>query len=142
MIKQFTKFGLVGVINTVIDFSVLNFLIFIFGLSAGSYNYIVFKMISFMVAVTNSYFMNKYFVFNSKQEKPKYKEFITFLNVSAVGIVINFLIAFLFFWISSRLYNSSGSTLAVANVGAILGSLSVFVWNFFGYKFFVFSSKT
>ena len=55
---QFVKFGIVGGLNAMIDLGVLNLLIVASGIAAGIW-YSVFKSVSFIVAVTNSYFWNK-----------------------------------------------------------------------------------
>src|SRR3989338_5399214 len=59
---QFVKFGIAGGLNSMIDLGTLNFLIYFSGIAGGVW-YSVFKSISFVVAVTNSYFWNKYWVF-------------------------------------------------------------------------------
>lgn len=59
---QAAKFSLVGALNTFVDLGVLNLLIFVTGISAGVF-YSVFKGISFIIAVINSYFWNKFWVF-------------------------------------------------------------------------------
>src|SRR3989344_6644799 len=62
---QFVKFGIVGGLNGMIDLGILNLLIYFSGLAAGFW-YSVFKSASFIAAVTNSYFWNKYWTFKSE----------------------------------------------------------------------------
>ena len=131
---QFSKFVIVGVINTGIDFSILNLLIFLTGQSSGIH-YSMFKTISFSVAVTNSYFMNKYWTFSS-HETAKAGEFTKFILVNLVGLGINVGAA-------SYIVNIIGvpdglSPVLWANIGAISAVVVTLFWNFFGMKTFVF----
>ena len=57
------------------------------GLSAGA-GYSGFKGISFIAAVVNSYFWNKYWVFASTGKNKK-GEFLKFFIISAIGFGIN-----------------------------------------------------
>lgn len=133
-ILQFSKFFTVGIINTSIDFAVLNLFIFATGHSSGVY-YPIFKSISFAVAVTNSYFMNKYWTFKS-QEGAKAGEFAKFIGVNLVGWGINVGTA-------SYVVNVVGapagfSPILWANIGAVSAVIITLFWNFIGMKFFVF----
>ncbi len=135
-ITQFLKFTFVGVVNTAVDLGVFNFLIFIFGAATGAV-YIFFKTISFSCAIINSYIMNKSFVFNSKENAFNKREFSLFLAVSFMGILLNVSVAFLIYTLVF-MYGNSLSYYVTANIGAVSGSVIVLLWNFLGYKFFVF----
>jgi len=131
---QFSKFFIVGIINTSIDFAVLNLLIGITDKTSGVY-YSVFKSISFIVAVTNSYFMNKYWTFSS-HEGAKAGEFAKFITVNLIGWGINVGTA-------SYVVNVLGAPAGIspvvwANIGAVSAVAITLFWNFFGMKFFVF----
>lgn len=131
---QFSKFIIVGVINTAIDFGVLNILIFVTGRSSGIY-YSVFKSISFSIAVINSYFMNKYWTFSS-HDSAKAGEFAKFLIVNLIGLGINVGAA-------SYIVNIIGAPIGIspvlwANLGAISAVIVTLFWNFLGMKFLVF----
>lgn len=136
LIKQISKFVVVGVINTGIDFAILNALMFSTNISSGKWM-IIFNSISFTAAVVNSYFMNKYWTFQQQiaENKPE-KEFFQFIIVSVVGISINDAIVYgtttfipPIFGLSEKLW---------ANVAKIFATLASMTWNFIGYKFFVF----
>ncbi|MCR4330316.1 MAG: GtrA family protein [Patescibacteria group bacterium] len=134
-IFQFLKFGVVGILNTLVDLGVFNLLIFLFGLVHGPL-FAVFKTISFVVAVVNSYFMNKHLVFNT-QGAGKSTEFSLFLIVSIVGLLLNVLVSYAVF-ATGKMLAPEVSFYLFANLGALLGSGIVMLWNFLGYKFFVF----
>ncbi len=135
---QLLSFAIVGAINTAIDFFVLNLLMWITGMASGV-EYSIFKSISFLVAVTNSYFMNKYWTFGN-HEKSTRKELVQFFAVSVIGLFINVGGASLVI----NLYpTSSGLSLPViGNIGALAGTLLGLVWNFIGYKLIVFRKIT
>lgn len=131
---QFAKFGLVGVLNTLIDLGVLNLLIFFSGITSGL-GYSVFKGISFVVAVVNSYFWNKYWTFE-KGGEVKTGEFLQFFIVAGLGFAINVGTASLIVNIIGPQFGLSDKIWA--NIGAIIATLAGMIWNFLGYKFIVF----
>ena len=123
-------------LNTALDFLVLNILVFFFGTGVHGELFIFFKSISFLAAVTNSYFMNKVWVFNH-QEKTSVKEPVLFFVISSMGFLINVGISFVTF----SVFVHYVSSFLAANAGALIGTLVVFVWNFIGYRFFVFKKS-
>jgi putative flippase GtrA len=131
---QVAKFAAVGGLNTLLDLGVLNVLILISGVAAG-YWYPVFKGISFVVANINSYFWNKHWTFGVS-DSANIKEFSQFLIVSIVGFGINVSIASLVVNIIGAPENISLERWA--NIGALSATIISLVWNFIGYKFFVF----
>ena len=132
---QFGKFITIGLSNTAIDFGILNLLIFLTEVERGSL-YSLFKAFSFLVAVTNSYFWNKFWTFESSNTKKTGKEFFQFVTISGIGFGINVIAASLVVnvigpvgEISPRLW---------ANIGAFAAIVITVFWNFLGYKFIVF----
>jgi len=135
---EFIKFICVGLLNTAIDLAVLNALLFIFGsaIHAGHIGIFPFlKSISFLAAVTNSFFLNKYFVF-CKLTPFKIKELFMFLGISTASLVINVGVSSAVFFTLPHFWAVSPSL--AANIGALFGSGTVFLSNFLGYKFIVF----
>ncbi len=131
---QFVKFGIVGGLNAMIDLGVLNLLIYFSGNAVGFW-YSVFKSTSFIAAVMNSYFWNKYWTFKSEGGAAKVEFFKFFLvnlftfalNVGSASILVNFIGAPAGF--SPELW---------ANIGAVSAVfISLFI-NFLGMKFVVF----
>lgn len=132
---QVAKFLITGVLNTLVDLGTLNLLIYVTAISTGTW-YSVFKGVGFVAAVINSFFWNKFWVFERRGMADAGREFSKFVSVSAAGIVINVSIA-------SFLVNVIGAPAGISeklwgNAAAILAGISVFVWNFVGYKLFVF----
>lgn len=126
-----------GLINTGVDFGVLNFLMFLTGITTGV-GYSFFKAFSFAVAVVNSYFLNKRWTFR-KEGKMEKKEFTKFVTISLIAFGINVSVA-------SLLVNFVGpigdiSPYLWANISALAATAFTTLINFFGYKYFVFKDK-
>ena len=83
LIIQLIKFGVVGVIATVIDFAVLMFMKEVMHIDV-----LVASAVSFSVSVIANYILSMLFVFKSK-EKSKAKEFIIFVALSIGGLLLN-----------------------------------------------------
>jgi putative flippase GtrA len=138
LVFQAGKFVIVGIVNTLIDFGVLNLLMYLTNITSGI-GYAAFKGISFLVAVTNSYFMNKFWTFKSTGQERKGKEFLQFFAVSCVGFAINVGVASLVVNVISKSFPGLGfSAKFWANIGALAATFCAMAWNFVGYKFIVF----
>lgn len=140
-LKQFIRFAFIGVLNTGVDFLILNGLIFLFGLEQNDPKYTIFKVISFSAAVINSYLWNKFWVFKENEvNKPSSetpKEAAQFIGVSLVGLAIDISIASLVYHSGSAIFPAVPTALW-ANIGALAGTTIVLITNFLGYKFLVF----
>lgn len=134
--KQIIKFGIVGGINTGIDFLVLNILIYLTGITAGAELFVL-NSISFSIAVINSYFLNKHWTFQDKtQTEQEPIKFSRFLAISVVGVVINGLVIT---GITTSIAPLFGlSAVLWTNVAKLIATGVSLIWNFIGYKFFVF----
>lgn len=137
-IYQFAKFGAVGTLNSFIDFGILNIAIIFTGLSAGM-GYSFFKGISFFAATTNSFIWNKYWTFEARHSLSK-TETAKFYGVAVIGWIINVSTA-------SIVVNLMGAPSYFtseqwANVGALAGVATSFLFDFFGYKFWVFNESS
>jgi putative flippase GtrA len=134
IIFQFAKFGAVGAFNTFFDWGVLNLLMVITGITGGI-GFSVFKGISFLAAAIGAYFWNKYWTFGAT-EKSNTQEVTKFILVSVSGFMINVGLASLivFTWTSSSIVTAA----QIANIAAATATIASLIWNFFGYKLFVF----
>lgn len=83
LIIQLIKFGIVGVIATVIDFGVLMFLKELMHIDV-----LVASAVAFSVSVIANYILSMLFVFKGS-ENGKLKEFIIFVALSIGGLLIN-----------------------------------------------------
>ncbi len=137
LIAQFTRFLSIGAVSAVIDFGSLNILIFLFTTGPNGQYFVPFKSISFVLVITNSYFLNKYWSFKHHHAKPSVKEGGRFLIICCIGFLLNVSIASFVF---HRLDNIIHPALA-ANIASVIATGMVLMWNFSGYKFFVFKPQ-
>ena len=86
---EFSKFAVVGVLNSGVDFGILNLLMLITGLSSGA-AFLAFKSISVTLGVINSYLWNKYWTFNtSNSAADARREFMAFMVVTLIAVGVN-----------------------------------------------------
>ncbi len=140
--KQFLKFALVGVMNTLVDLIVLNTETLLTGVKDGS-GYAVQKGFSFLVAVTFSYVLNKHWTFEDKSQENQARKFSQFLSVSIIGMLINVttatvVVTYLKPVVNPALNLSFLTDQIWVNIGALSGTAIGLIWNFIGYKFWVF----
>ena len=135
---QIAKFVLVGGTNFLVDMGVLNILIFVTGVSQGT-EQSLFKATSFTVAVINSYFWNKFWVFKRTSTETAGKEFLQFFIVSIAGFLINVGVDKVLVDVTGPLGHIPLKTWA--QLAAMISAAVALFWNFAGYKFIVFDTK-
>lgn len=149
IVWQLAKFIVIGGLNTVVDLGVLAFLTFffknyfqisstetIFSLGTAVITfYSIYKGASFIIANINSYYWNKYWTFDVNNKKTT-KEVTQFFIVSIIGFVINILTASYVFGSINAFAGLNSDQWGL--IGAIFGSIAGLVWNFVGYKLWVF----
>lgn len=122
LIEQILKFGVVGIIATVIDFGVLYILSQPLGLdpvlSAG---------ISFCVSLVFNYVASMRYVFTHREDMSRSREFVIFLVLSLIGLAINEAI------MAAGVAVLGNSALAVMGT-KVLATAIVMVWNFVSRK--------
>lgn len=84
LIRQFMKFGVVGIIAFVIDYGLMVALTELAGVE-----YLVSATISFIVSVVFNYFASMRYVFTHKEGLSRRREFVIFVVLSAIGLGIN-----------------------------------------------------
>lgn len=134
VIFQIAKFAAVGAFNTFLDWGVLNLLIAITGIASGI-GFSFFKGISFIIAAISAYFWNKYWTFDSEKKSDK-EEVGRFILISVSGFIINVGLASLIIFLFKTTTFVTPEQLA--NIAAACATLASLVWNFLGYKLFVF----
>jgi putative flippase GtrA len=123
------RFGIVGVVNTAIDFAIL-FTLVSFGLPT-----ILSNFFSTSAALTFSFFANKSFTFKY-QGNNSTKQIVLFLVITTFGLwVIQPLIIIGASWFLGQISNSKYFVLFISKLIAIGASLT---WNYTMYRRFVF----
>ena len=133
---QLAKFGLIGTANFVVDLGIFSLFVWMTGITEGP-AIILFNVISVSIAIINSYIWNKFWSFGerSTDEAKIRKQFFQFVAVSVAGLIINTLVTYT--------VNEVGNVFAIEKttwtvIAKASASVIVLVWNFVGYKFFVF----
>lgn len=87
-VKRFIKFGIVGAFGAVVDFSILNALIFLAGFSSPG-GKILANVISTSVAIISNFVWNRLWTFPESRTRKKRTQLVQFTLVNLVGLVIN-----------------------------------------------------
>ncbi len=122
LIAQFMKFGVVGVIAFIIDFGVMVLLTEVFAVP-----YLISTTIAFTVSVIFNYVASMRYVFVRKDDMSRRREFIIFVLLSVIGLVLNDVFMWLlvdFFFIDYR-------------ISKIITTVLVAIWNFVSRKIFL-----
>ena len=122
LLAQIMKFGIVGVVATVIDFGVMNLLHY--GLHL---NILIANTSGFVVSLVFNYLASMKYVFAHKEGMSRRREFIIFAVLSVIGLALN-----------------DGIVLALnaqlgfeANIAKICATAIVMVYNFMTRKIFL-----
>lgn len=119
LFKQIIKFGIVGTVAFVIDY----LLLYVFVEYLGIY-YLISSALSFTISVIFNYACSMKFVFVSRDDISKESEFVVFIILSIIGLIINQTMM----WImvdKLRIYYMFSK---------ILVTLIVMIWNFISRK--------
>ena len=122
LIAQIMKFGIVGGIAFVIDYGLLAFCTEILHI-----NYLVSATIGFTVSVVFNYVASMRYVFAHKEDMSRRREFVIFVVLSVIGLIINNAVMWAGVEIASVHYL----------VVKILATAIVMVWNFVTRKLFL-----
>lgn len=122
LIEQILKFGVVGIIATVIDFGVLYVLSQPLGMDP-----VISAGISFCVSLVFNYVASMRYVFTHREDMSRSREFVIFLVFSLIGLAINEAI------MAAGVAVLGNSALAVMGT-KVLATAIVMVWNFVSRK--------
>ncbi|MBM6689297.1 GtrA family protein [Collinsella tanakaei] len=122
LLAQIMKFGVVGVIATVIDFGVMIFLTEVFGI-----NPVASATVSFTVSVIFNYLASMRYVFSHREGMSRQREFVIFIILSVIGLAINDALM----WVGTEM------TPVDYRIVKVLATAVVMVWNFVSRKIFL-----
>lgn len=126
--RQFVKFCVVGVLNTAVDFGM--YYVLSRGYLGFHFHYLIANVIAFLVAVTNSFALNKRWTFGSRNEKNAL-QFTKFVSVNLVSLAM--------YEALLALFVEFGGFADIA--GKALGYGLVLMWNFSAYKYWTFRER-
>jgi putative flippase GtrA len=124
VIHEFTKFGIIGLVNTVVDYAIFNALYDIGPLKA--------QVVATIVAATSSYFMNRHWTFRDRARSGLRREYVLFFLFNGIGLAIA--LAVLGFTKYGLGYDSQLAGNVAKTVGLVLGTL----FRFWSYRRWVF----
>lgn len=127
MLGQVVRFGIVGVLNTLVDYGLFNLLVGVFGVPPLAAN-----PISVAGGILNSFLWNKHWTFSAGGSARWRREAVTFVLVSLIGLGLNTG----GLWVLNRLWGSND--LLALNVQKLGASLVSLTWNFVGYRYLTF----
>lgn len=148
-IVQFVKFGVVGVLNTAVDW-IVYYIVAGYIITAVSAKPTA-KAISFLVAVLNSYLWNTIWTFKKeykqstqKSDSAKSAIFVKFVIVSLIGWVVNY---FVFKYVLDNFsFNDLvllGKTVSAQDLYPLIAaSAAAVIWNFFANKLWTYRNHT
>ena len=124
-IKRFFKFGITGVLNTIVDFLIYTACIEIFKLIPE-----ISQIFAYSVATVNSYLINKHWTFRNNKTYKK-SEILKFILVNTVSMTLSTLGIYIF-------YNKLGINEYLAKIPVACITILI---NYFGNKILVFEIK-
>ncbi len=131
--SQKIRFGLVGGVNTLADFAVLNILVGVFGMPLVASN-----ILSTTVAMCVSFTLNKKAVFRGS-EKGGTKQVVSFFAVTLVGIWL-IQTSVLAFAHTMLIQLTPLPDMIAINIAKVIGICVGLVWNYLWYSRYVFKS--
>ncbi|WP_054692342.1 glycosyltransferase [Syntrophomonas palmitatica] len=132
---QLLRFGLTGLINTLMDFGIFNILLFFTG-AASSLAIGLINIVAIGMAAVNSYFLNQCFTFQTKT-KSHFSQGLRFAAATIMGLFINTLVVI---FATHNLHLFPYPNYIVLNLSKILGAILSASWNFLTYRFWVFQT--
>ena len=139
-VRQFIKFGIVGMSSTVINFTVLYVCLHLFRVRQNEsvpLRYLSLT-IAFMVSVVNGYYWNRQWTFQARGEKHQTVEFLQFVTITGVGLAITLLISK---FLVPQFRNDFHLSIIPATFAAQLcATFCVMFWNFFANRLWTFKS--
>lgn len=123
LIQQIMKFAVVGATAFLIDYGIMILLTEVF-----SIHYLISSAISFTVSVIYNYILSLYWVFDVNNDQSKTTNFIIFIVLSVIGLLINQLMM----WLCVDITN-----LMPYFIAKIFATAVVMVYNFVSRKLFL-----
>ncbi len=121
---EFLRFGLVGIVNTAVDF-----VIFVLLYRGTGLDPLLCNVIAFLVAVTNSYFLNHHWTFRRSGSTVSLIAYVRFAALNAGGLVIGTLAILLL------------GRFMPLELAKLLAAGLTLIWNYACSRLFVFNTE-
>ncbi len=121
---EFLRFGLVGVVNTAVDFAV-----FVLLYRGTDIDPLLCNGVAFLVAVTNSYLLNHHWTFRKSTSNISVAAYVRFVALNAGGLLIGTLAILLL-----------GGVMPLELAKLIAAGLTL-IWNYTCSRLFVFNTE-
>jgi len=122
---EFIRFGIVGFSNTVLDYGVMNILMWTLKINQGI-GFVLIKLFSIILAVIISYYLNKWWTF--RVQNTSKQQFTQFLILSIITIGVNVVLAsYLVDYVDLRL-----NKYLWANIASFVGAIIAIALRYFG----------
>ncbi len=122
--KKFSKFSIVGVLNTAIDFAAFYLLY-----EYCDFYYLAAHISAFFIAVINSFIFNAIWTFGALDTKQIIRQVMLFITVALFGLVISSFVIY-FAQIYMGIYFAK-----------VLATIASLLWNYWGLHLVVFRKK-
>ncbi|MDP9801712.1 putative flippase GtrA [Arcanobacterium wilhelmae] len=119
LFAQISRFGIVGVLATVLDFALLWFLVSVTGL-----NYLVSATVAYCISLVFNYVASMRYVFARRSDLRRSREFTIFVVLALFGLILNNLTMWLLTGVIGLNYMAS----------KVFATAIVMVWNFVSRK--------
>lgn len=133
---HFVRFCAVGVLNTGIEFTVFNALLFVLQFPHFTSELLLAKALGFAAATLNSYVLNARITFAVHTHTPRH--YLAFFTVSILGLGLNVLCAYIAYQMFVSWFDVPG--LLAAQGAFAVATISSLLWNYRGYRQFVFKN--
>jgi putative flippase GtrA len=130
LVREALKFGIVGFVNTVVDFIVFNLFLPIGPLKA--------NVVSTVVATTSSYGMNRHWTYKDRLRSAMRREYALFFLFNLAGFLIQSVVLAIVKY-GLHFTEDSGGRVAL-NIGKAAGVGVAMVFRFWAYRTFVFKA--
>lgn len=133
VVSEVAKFGAVGLVNTILDYAVLNLLLSIGPLKA--------KVASTIVATTASYVMNRQWTFNNRDRAGVRREYVLFFALNLAGLAIQLAVLGVAKYGLGFTEHGGGDDRLALNLFNAIGIAVAMVFRFWAYRTFVFKTE-